>query len=59
MWRLDLEPLSGKTRNAHYVYAAADGEMRSVMKAIVATSYETAMEAAAKLAPIKDFRRLC
>ena len=29
------------------------------MKAIVAASYETAMEAAAKLAPAKYFHRLC
>ena len=28
--------------------------MRSVMKSIVATSYDTAMEAAAKLAPAKE-----
>ena len=59
LWRLDPEPLSGKTWNAQYVCAAADGEMQSVMKAIVATSYETAMKAVAKLAPAKDVRRLC
>ncbi len=46
---------SGKTWIAHYLYAAADGEMRSVMKSIVATSYETSMEAAAKLAPAEKF----
>ena len=46
---------SGKTWIAHYLYAAADGEMRSVMKSIVATSYETSMEAAAKLAPAEEF----
>tara|TARA_B100000459_G_C8503767_1_gene168581 strand:- start:500 stop:640 length:141 start_codon:yes stop_codon:yes gene_type:complete len=42
---------SGKTWTAHYVYAAADGEMRSVMKSTVGTSYETSMAAAAKLTP--------
>jgi len=46
---------SGKTWIAHYVYAAADGDMRSVMKSTVATSYETSMEAAANLTPVEEF----
>ena len=45
----------GKTWIAHYVFASADGEMRSAMKSIVASTYETAMEAAAKLAPSEEF----
>ena len=46
---------SGKTWTAHYVYAAANGEMRSVMKSTVATSYETSMAAAAELTPAEEF----
>lgn len=46
---------SGNTWIAHYVYASDDGEMRSTMKSIVASSYEKAMEAASKLAPAEEF----
>ena len=45
----------GKTWIAHYVSASADSEMRSAMQSIVAPTYETAMEAAAKLAPSEEF----
>ena len=45
----------GKTWIAHYVFASADGEMRSAMKSIVASTYETAMEAAGKLAVSEKF----
>ena len=45
----------GKTWIAHYVFASADGEMRSTMKSIVASTYETAMEAAGKLAVSEKF----
>ncbi|MEC8135179.1 MAG: hypothetical protein VX107_03365 [Pseudomonadota bacterium] len=45
----------GKTWIAHYVFASVDSEMRSAMQSIVAPTYETAMEAAAKLAPSEEF----
>tara|TARA_S200000501_G_scaffold348542_1_gene363826 strand:+ start:382 stop:666 length:285 start_codon:yes stop_codon:yes gene_type:complete len=46
---------SATTRIAHYVYAAADGEMRSTMKSIVAPSYERAIEEASEKAPAEEF----
>ena len=46
---------SATTWIAHYVYAAADGEMRSTMKSIVASSYERAMEEASQKAPAEEF----
>ena len=46
----------GKTWIAHYVFASADSEMRSAMHSIVASTYEPAMEAAAKLAVSEKFK---
>lgn len=46
----------GKTCIVHYVFASADSEMRSAMQSIVASTYETAMEAAAKLAALEKFK---
>lgn len=46
---------SATTWIAYYVYAAEDGEMRSSMKTIVASSYERAMDVAAKKAPAEEF----
>jgi len=43
------------TRIAHYVYAAAGGEIRSTMKSVVASSYERAMEEASEKAPAEEF----
>ena len=45
----------GKTWIAHYVFASADSEMWSAMQSIVAPTYETAMEAAGKLAVSEKF----
>ena len=46
---------SATTRIANYVYAAADGEMRSTMKSIVASSYQRAIEEASEKAPAEEF----
>ena len=46
----------GKTCIVHYVFASADSEMRSAVQSIVASTYETAMEAAAKLAALEKFK---
>ena len=46
---------SATTRIAHYVYAAADGEMRSTMKSIVASSYDRAIEEVSEKAPAEEF----
>ena len=46
---------SATTRIAHYVYAAANGEMRSTMKSIVASSCDRAIEEASEKAPAEEF----